>query len=70
MAEDTTKETTGAWIVHHGRKIALDASGAAEFPVIDEVAKAANLLARLGSSTTASLSKLEVGAIARSAQLN
>ena len=46
MNENTNKETVGAWIIHHGRKIAMDAYGASEFPVMDEAAKAANLLSR------------------------
>ena len=65
MAYDVSKETRGAWIIHHGRKVALDANGASEFPVIDEAAKAANLLSRLGASQTTSLSKSEVEAVAK-----
>jgi hypothetical protein len=48
MTERLDKETTGAWIVHHGRKIVLDVGAASEFPVLDETAKAAELLIRLG----------------------
>ena len=36
-------ETSGAWIVHHGQKVSLDAHGASEFPAIDTAAKAAGL---------------------------
>ena len=64
------KETTGAWIVHHGQKIALDATAAAEFPAIDEAAKAANLLVRLGEANEATLSNKLVKAVAQSAGLN
>jgi hypothetical protein len=60
MAYDLSKETAGAWIIHHGRKVALDVNGASEFPVIDEAAKAASLLSRLGASEKSSLSKSEV----------
>jgi hypothetical protein len=40
MSSSTTKETTGAWVIHHGRKLVLDANGPAEFPALDEAAKA------------------------------
>ena len=42
------KQTTGAWVVHHGRKVAADMRGAAEFSAIDLAAKSAGLLSRLG----------------------
>jgi hypothetical protein len=64
------KETKGAWIIHHGRKIALDISAPSEFPALDESAKAAELLMRLGQSDNATLSKNEVEAVARAAHLN
>ncbi|MBI4182440.1 MAG: hypothetical protein HY521_00410 [Proteobacteria bacterium] len=70
MDRDATKETTGAWVIHHGRKVALDAYGASEFPVIDEASKAANLLARLGESKTTSLTMPEVEAVAEACRLN
>ena len=44
-------------IIHHGRKIALDVNAPAEFPVLDETAKAAELLIRLGQSDTATLTE-------------
>ncbi len=53
-ARDET-ENNGAWIVHHGRKLALDANGAAEFSAIDEAAKAASLLAKLGETNEVTL---------------
>jgi hypothetical protein len=43
MTSEETDQVTGAWIVHHRRKIALDANGASEFPVLDEAGKAADL---------------------------
>lgn len=49
------KQTTGAWVVHHGRKVAADMRGAAEFSAIDLAAKSAGLLARLGESDEATL---------------
>lgn len=64
------KETTGAWIIHHGRKLALDANGSAEFPAIDEAAKAATLLAKLAESSQATLNKSEVRGIAASSGIN
>jgi len=70
MPDKDTRENTGAWIVHHGRKLALDSNGAAEFPAIDEAAKAANLLARLGETNQVTLDLTEVKAIAVAAGLN
>ena len=70
MTSRIEKETKGAWIIHHGRKIALDVNAPAEFPVLDESAKAAELLMRLGQSDSATLSKNEVEAVARAAHLN
>ena len=64
------KEHTGAWIVHHGRKLAFVTSGSAEFPVLDEAAKASELLARLGQATQTTLSMDQVRAVAVSAGLN
>ena len=40
MTEASKKEMTGAWVIRHGRKLSLDANGSAEFPAIDEAAKA------------------------------
>ncbi len=65
-----SKETLGAWIIHHGKKVALDANGAAEFPAIDESAKAATLLTRLGERDQVDLSMEEVRAIAVASGVN
>lgn len=70
MSDNTEKETTGAWIVHHGRKVAQDVHGASEFPAIDESAKTADLLSRLATNEQEVLSHEEVNALARSARLN
>lgn len=70
MSDRKAKETKGAWIAHHGQKVALDAHGAAEFPAIDEAAKAANLLSRLGETNEAVLDNTTVQAVARAAGLN
>ena len=64
------KETKGAWIIHHGRKLAFDINGAAEFCAIDEAAKAATLLTKLGQEQTDRVSMSEVSAIARASGLN
>jgi hypothetical protein len=70
MATKEQKENTGAWIIHHGRKLALDTAGASEYPAIDEAAKAATLLAKLGENQEATLSMTEVQAIAKASNLN
>lgn len=64
------KQTKGAWIVHHGRKLALDVHGAAEYSAIDLAAKAASLLARMGESNDVTLSSEQVIATARVGNLN
>ena len=70
MNDNTGKETIGAWIIHHGRKIAMDAYGESEFPAMDQAAKAANLLSRLGESDNTKLTELEVKAVAKACRLN
>jgi hypothetical protein len=38
MADKNPKKAnTGAWVIHHGRKLVLDSKGAAEYPVAEEV---------------------------------
>lgn len=64
------KETTGAWLIHHGRKLALDTNGAAEFPAIDESAKAASLLAKFSQAEDVEIPMSEVRGIASAAGLN
>jgi hypothetical protein len=70
MAGTSEKEITGAWIIHHGRKLALDANGSAEFPAIDEAAKAATLLTKLGQTSQINIPMAEVRAIAVASGLN
>lgn len=65
-----SKETIGAWIIHHGRKIGLFAGAASEFPAIDEAAKAAILLTVLGETNQVTISKSQVEAVARASGLN
>jgi hypothetical protein len=70
MAGASEKEITGAWVIHHGRKLVLDANGPAEFPAIDEAAKAATLLTKLGQTNQTNIPKVEVRAIAVASGLN
>lgn len=70
MPQASSKEITGAWVVHHGRKLLLDSNGASEFPAIDEAAKAATLLTKLGQTNQAEISTAEVRAIAVASGLN
>lgn len=64
------KETTGAWIIHHSRKIASDTAAPAEYSVIDEAGKAAQLLMRFGATQESNLGMQEVAAIAMATGLN
>ena len=64
------KNTVGAWIVHHGRKIAAEVGGAAEFSAIDLAAKSAGLLSRLSVSDASTLSAAQVTAAAKIGNLN
>ncbi len=70
MAGADNREITGAWVIHHGRKLVLDANGPAEFPAIDEAAKAATLLTKLGQTNQANIPGAEVRAIAVASGLN
>ncbi len=70
MTGASAKEITGAWIIHHGRKLVLDTNGPAEFPAIDEAAKAASLLTKLGQSNEVKVPGTEVRAIAVASGLN
>lgn len=70
MAEASNKEIIGAWVIHHGRKVVLDSNGPAEFPAIDEAAKAATLLTKLGQGNQDKIPIKEVRAIAVASGLN
>lgn len=70
MAGASEREITGAWVIHHGRKLMLDANGSAEFPAIDEAAKAATLLTKLGQSNQTRIARPEVRAAAVASGLN
>lgn len=64
MTAASEKEVKGAWVIHHGRKLVLDVNGPAEFPAINEAAKAATLLTKLGQTNQATVTKAEARAIA------
>ena len=64
------KETIGAWIIHHSRKIARDMSAPSEYSILDETGKAAELLMRMGETGEVTLNQIELEAIAKSLNLN
>ena len=64
------KKTRGAWIVHHGRKVASDVRGPAEFSAIDFAAKSAGLLARFAETKQTLLTADQVTAVAKIGGLN
>lgn len=64
------KKTIGAWIIHHGKKVAADQLGASEYSAIDIAAKATGLLARFAESEDTELSKAQVEAAAKVGGLN
>ena len=68
--EELDKETKGAWIIHHSRKIQTDIAAPSEYSLIDEAGKAAELLLRLGGTEEINLTKNKVQAIAKAANLN
>jgi hypothetical protein len=68
--DSRTKQTAGAWIVHHGHKVAADINGASEFPALDTSAKAAALLSQLAATEEMTIDKKRVSALARAAKLN
>ena len=70
MAYNNQKEVKGAWIIHHGRKLVLNANGPAEFPALDEAAKTATLLAKLGQADQINIPRYKVRAIAKASGLN
>lgn len=70
MTSSNDRETRGAWIVHHARKISMDVAAPAEYSILDEAGKAAELLMRLGAANEDNLTTAEVEALAKSANLN
>lgn len=63
-------KTKGAWIIHHGRKVAGDLNGAADYSTIDFAAKTASLLSRLAANDEAMLTSSQVIAAAKVGGLN
>jgi len=70
MSKATEQETTGAWVIHHGKKVVLEVNGPAQFPAIDIGAKAASLLTKLSQTNQSNLRIEEVRAIAVASGLN
>tara|TARA_A100000171_G_scaffold652_1_gene853 strand:- start:1762 stop:3018 length:1257 start_codon:yes stop_codon:yes gene_type:complete len=64
------KNTKGAWIIHHGRKIHGNTNGAAEYSAIDIAAKSAGLLSRMAGSDETQLSSDKVINLAKVGGLN
>lgn len=70
MSQEHEKETRGAWVVHHSRKILTDTNAPSEYSALDQAGKAAELLMKLGETDEANLQRSEVEAIAKTANLN
>jgi len=70
MKKENCKATKGAWIIHHGRKLMCHIHGSGEFPAIDQAAKAATLLTKLGQADETEVSMTEVQAIAKASGVN
>lgn len=64
------KNTKGAWVIHHGRKLNGNVNGAAEYSAIDIAAKSASLLARMAVSDETQLSPEIVKVLAKVGGLN
>jgi hypothetical protein len=54
------KNTQGAWIIHHGRKISGANNGSATYPTIDIAAKAGALLSRMAETNQTTLNEVLV----------
>lgn len=70
MVSTGQNETLGAWVFHHGRKLIYDVTGTIEFPAINEGAKAATLLAKMGQTDAAVITKTHAKAIAQGAHID
>lgn len=64
------KSTTGAWIIHHGRKLSDNTNAAAEYSAIDIAAKSASLLSRMAASEQDELSSETVTTLGKVGGLN
>jgi hypothetical protein len=60
----------GAWVVHHGRKVAATTNGSAEFPALDAASKAASLLSQFAAAEETTLEASSVSAFAKAAGLS
>ena len=70
MLAHAQRETAGAWIIHHGRKLRLDTRGATDFPAIDRAEKIATLLTYLGGTQETTIASGKVKVIASASGLN
>lgn len=64
------KKTQGAWVIHHGKKIAGTSNASANYSVIDLAAKAGSLLARMAGSRQLELNKELVTSLAKAGGLS
>jgi hypothetical protein len=64
------KKTKGAWVVHHGHKVASMMGAGAQFPALEAAGKAASLLSQFAASNQNQLDKKRVDALATAAGLN
>lgn len=64
------KTTTGAWIIHHGRKLNDNINAAAEYSAIDIAAKSASLLSRMAASEQDEISSETVTTLSKVGGLN
>lgn len=68
--DSLSRESKGAWVVHHARKTAATTGGAAEFSALDAAGKAASLLSQLAATDEGRVEKSRLNALARVAGLN
>lgn len=62
--------TRGAWVIHHGKKIAGVSNASANYSAIDIAAKSGSLLARMAGSKQLQLSKELVATLAKAGGLS
>jgi hypothetical protein len=62
-------KTSGAWLVHHSIKL-QQITGSQEFNTVSAAGKAGTLLSALSSNDQTSLSRAEVEALAKAANIN
>ncbi len=64
------KKTQGAWVIHHGKKVAGADRGAASYPAIDLAAKSGALLARMAATKQSELNRGLVETLAKAGGLS